>query len=404
MADSKEPAFEHLDNSTTLTQDEQLGKEIFETERQYTLWQTIKTNKRILLHCIAAFGAGTVFGYDTIANGATISMPSFLIYFGAITQEGKLYLPSIWASLWTAMSYLFQAMGGFLIGFLSDRVGRKWPCVGACCLSVIGVGVQYAAMSRGILLLGKMINGFAIGCLFATATSWASEISPMRLRGPIQSAIVLFMFFMQAIGLVVVRMYVPYITPFAFRNVFALQWAWPISTGILFAFMPESPTWLLLTGRTSAAKRSLERLYGSRNNIAARMAHLSFIIRMEAETAKREGTGNFMDLFRSNNLKRTLTVVWMFVGFGLTGACLLAQSIYFLIIAGLPAIHSYDVAIGGFGIAIIAIIGSWVYMEKVGRRSLFLVGACGNMVVMFMIGGLYYSNANGALWAVAIIM
>jgi MFS family permease len=404
MADTKEPNFEHLDSSTTMMRDEQLGEEIFENERKYTLWQAVKAHKRILWHCIAAFGAGTVFGFDSIANGATISMPSFLMYFGAVTSEGELYLPSIWASLWTAMSYLFQAMGGFLIGFVSDRVGRKWPCVGACCLSVVGVGVQYAAMSRGILLLGKMINGFAIGCLFATATSWASEISPMRLRGPIQSAIILFMFFMQAIGLVVIRMFVPYIAPSAFRNVFAIQWAWPISTGLLFAFMPESPTWLLLKGRTDAARRSLERLYGSENNIPARIAHLSFVIRMEAETAKHQGTGTYVDLFRGSNLKRTLTVVWMFVGFGLTGACLLAQSIYFLIIAGLPAIHSYDVAIGGFGIAIFAIIGSWFYMEKVGRRSLFLVGAFGNMVVMFVIGGLYYSKANGALWAVAIIM
>lgn len=62
----KEPAFEHLDNSTTLTRDEQLGEEIFEAERSYTLWKAIKTHKRILFHCIAAFGAGTVFGYDTL--------------------------------------------------------------------------------------------------------------------------------------------------------------------------------------------------------------------------------------------------------------------------------------------------------------------------------------------------
>lgn len=42
---------------------------------------------------------------------------------------------------------------------------------------------QFAATSRGMLLAGKMVNGLAIGCLFATATAWASEISAMRLRG-----------------------------------------------------------------------------------------------------------------------------------------------------------------------------------------------------------------------------
>lgn len=347
---------------------------------------------------------GMCFGYDTIANGATISMPGFELVFGAMTADHELYVPSIWASLWTAMSYLLQALGGFLIGFVSDRVGRKWPCVAASCLSVVGVGVQYAATSRGMLLGGKMINGLAIGCLFATATAWASEISPMRLRGPIQSAIILCMFFMQAIGLVVVRMFVSNITPKSYQTVFAVQWAWPILTGVLFCFMPESPTFLLLKDRPDAAKASLARLYGSDNQIDARLAHMALGIRLEEEQALKHGAGSFVDLFRGSNLKRTLTVVWMFLGFGFTGACLLAQGIYFLIIAGLEPIHSYDVAIGGFGIAVFAIIGSWFFMERTGRRSIFLIGAAGNCITMFVIGGLYYAHSNGALWAVAVIM
>lgn len=309
MAEAKTEQFEHVDVSTTMTRDEQLGERLFEVERKYTLWQAVKTHKLILLHCVAAFGAGTVFSYDTIANGATISMPAFELYFGAVTAEGELYVPSIWASLWTAMSYLLQAVGGFLIGFVSDRIGRKWSCVGASCLSVVGVGIQFAATSRAMLLGGKMVNGFAIGCLFATATAWASEISPMRLRGPIQSAIILFMFFMQAIGLVVVRLYVPNITTTAFRSVFAIQWAWPITTGLLFVFMPESPTWLLMQGRTEQARKTLVRLYGKDNEIDARLAHMAIGVRLEEEQAMQHGAGSYSNLFRSSNLKRTLTII-----------------------------------------------------------------------------------------------
>jgi len=141
MAD-KVPDFEHVDMASSLTAAEQLGDRISDAERQETLWQAVKTHKRIILHSTAAFGAGMVFGYDTIANGATISMPGFEIYFGGVTPEGELYVPSIWASLWTAMSYLLQAMGGFLIGFVSDSFGRKWPCVGSCMISIVGVGIQ----------------------------------------------------------------------------------------------------------------------------------------------------------------------------------------------------------------------------------------------------------------------
>ncbi|KAL3427197.1 maltose permease MAL61 [Phlyctema vagabunda] len=406
MADKMETSFEHVSNlDTSMTHDERSGEELFEAERNYTLIQAIRVHKRILLHCTAAFGAGMLYGFDLIINGASISMPAFLIYFGAATPEGELYLPSLWTSLWIAMSAAMQVVGGFLVPFASDRIGRRWPCVAACMISIAGVGLQYAATSRAMLLGGKMINGFAIGASLTTATAWASEISPMRLRGPIQSSIVLFTFLMQALGLVCVRMYVPVMKPSAFRTVFAIQWIWPVVTGILFALLPESPSYLVLKGRKDAARKSLSRLYGSKNNIAARLAHLSMVIRLEAETEQGEqGAGNYLDLFKGSNMKRTFTVMWMFIGFGLSGACLLAQSIYFLVIAGLPPIHAYDIAIGGFGIAIFAIVGSWFWMENVGRRSLYLAGAAGNCIVMFVIGGLYYSKANGALWAVAIIM
>lgn len=58
------PSFEHVNTlENVMTHDERNGETLFETERQLTLWQAIKTHKRILLHCTAAFGAGMVFGY-----------------------------------------------------------------------------------------------------------------------------------------------------------------------------------------------------------------------------------------------------------------------------------------------------------------------------------------------------
>lgn len=209
---------------------------------------------------------------------------------------------------------------------------------------------------------------------------------------------------MQAIGLVVVRMFVSNITPKSYQTVFAVQWAWPILTGLLFCFMPELPTFLLLKNRPEAAKASLARLYGSDNQIDARLARMALRIRLEEERALKHGAGSFVDLFRGSNLKRTLTAVWMFLGFGFTGACLLVQGIYFLIIASLEPIHSYDVAISGFSIAVFAIIKSSFLIERTSRRSIFFIGAAGNCVTMFVIGGLYYAHSNGALWAVAVIM
>ena len=89
---------------------------------------------------------------------------------------------------------------------------------------------------------------------------------------------------------------------------------------------------------------------------------------------------------------------------GLSDTALLAQNIYFLIIAGLEAVHAFDIGIGGFGVAIIAIVFSWFYMEKSGRRSLWLIGVAFNIAIMAVIGGLDYAKTKGSLWAIAILM
>lgn len=384
--------------------DLQLGESLIEKDRDSSLWASATSHKLILAHSIAALLAGGVFGYDSVINGASISMPAFLLYFGEHTATGSLFVPSIWASMWTAMSYLLQAIGGFSIGFVSDRIGRKWACVGAACISIVGVGVQFAATSRGMLLAGKMINGLAIGCIFASATSWASEISPLRLRGPIQSSIVLFMVLMQAIGLVTMRIYIEKMSPSAFRTVFALQWIWPVAAGLVFAFMPESPTFLVQKCNVDAARNALSRLYGSNNHIDARLAVLCRQVEQERLQTEARGNAGYLELFRDTNFKRTCTVFWLFLAAGLNGASLLSQNAYFLIIAGLPAVNAFDVGIGGFGLAIVAIVFSWFYMEKFGRRSIWLAGVAVNIVIMAIIGGLYYTTSKIGLWTVAILM
>jgi SP family general alpha glucoside:H+ symporter-like MFS transporter len=70
-------------------------------------------------------------GYDTIANGATIALPSFEIYFGNYDAALKvLYLPSIWTSLWSSMTGVGQIFGSAVAGPLSQKIGRRYTGIG----------------------------------------------------------------------------------------------------------------------------------------------------------------------------------------------------------------------------------------------------------------------------------
>jgi MFS family permease len=167
-------------------------------------------------------------------------MPAFLLYWGEINPEtGAAFLPSIWTSLWTAMSALAQAFGSLSVGFIADRFGRKWATVGAGLITIAGTSIQYTSTARGVLTVGKMVNGFAIGAMLSSGMTYASEVAPQAIRSQVQSILVLFTILMQAVGMGVVRSFVPDIEPQAFRNVFAVQWAVGGLVILAFSVVPE---------------------------------------------------------------------------------------------------------------------------------------------------------------------
>ncbi|KAH6974144.1 general substrate transporter [Ilyonectria sp. MPI-CAGE-AT-0026] len=377
------------------------GSAIQEEERNLTIKQAAGKCWKSIMYSSVAFAAAMMFGYDSIANGASLSMPAFQLYFGAMGETGP-YLPSIWTSLWSAMSSLSQAIGAFSAGFLMDYFGRTYVGSAFSALTVAGTAMQFVAKTRGLLLAGKIVNGFGIGAGMAAGVTYASEIAPVKLRAPIQQGIVLFTVAMFALALGVVRAFVPNITVSAFRTVFALQWAVGGLATLLFLLVPESPNFLVQKQRFAAAKKALGKIYGP-ETAGDRMALLVKTIQEEQVNSQIQ-SGSYLDCFKGTDLKRTLTILFIYIATNVAGAAFLTQNILILITAGLPAIHVFDIGVGGFGLAIVIILLTWAFAGRFRRHNAFLVGCIINLLTMVVIGGLYYAPGQSGLWASAVLM
>ena len=103
------------------------------------------------LTVFAAIG-GFLFGYDTgVISGAMI----------LIKQEFE--LSSFWQELIVSVTIGAAILGALLGGFLNQRLGRKPLLVASAIVFTVGAVVMGVALSREILLIGRITVGFGIG-------------------------------------------------------------------------------------------------------------------------------------------------------------------------------------------------------------------------------------------------
>ena len=300
------------------------------------------------------------------------------------------------------MSNLAQALGAFSVGFIMDRYGRKYVGSAASAFTIVGTALQFTAHTRSVLLGGKIISGFGIGAAQAVGVTYASEIAPIKLRAPIQQTIILFTVFMFGLALGIVRIFVPHIQPSAFRTVFAIQWAVGCIATISYLLVPESPVFLVARNRVAAARKAMIKMYGN-DQVEARVAILVKTLR-EEEAHKALNEGSYIDCFKGTDLKRTLTAMFIWTSINWGGSAFLTQNILILVIAGLPAIHAFDIGIGGFGLALVIIVSSWSVIGHFRRHNAFFFGCCLNLVLLIVIGGLAYAPGKSGLWGAAVLM
>ncbi|KZO90255.1 general substrate transporter [Calocera viscosa TUFC12733] len=274
----------------------------------------------------------------------------------------------------------------FLAPLALDRFGRKRTVWGGACLMLIGAAVQVAAKDVNWFLGGRVTLGFGTGFVNAGDLLMVLEIT-----------------------------YPCACTTFgAYYIASSYGWSWRLPALIqivpstlqffLVPFAPESPRWLVANGREVEALRILAK-YHSKGNEHHPLVLYEFEEMKSAIAAEQEAKkSGWADLFKTRGMRKrmftdmTLAICGQWSGNSMV-TYYLNQVLNTIGLTDRPEQLGINVGISVTSFAFAVSAGSTC--DIFGRRTLFLVAACGMLIwfVCITIGSaeynIHHNDASG---------
>ncbi|KAG0318186.1 hypothetical protein BGZ99_005814 [Dissophora globulifera] len=325
---------------------------------------------------------GMLFGFDISSMSGVVGTQRYQDYFHKPSSSLQ---GGIVASM-AAGSFL----GALLAGPLGDKISRKRTIMLGACIWIVGSIIQCASVNVGMLIVGRIINGIAVGLCSMIVPVYQSEIAPKDVRGRIVS--------LQQWAItwgILIQYFIQYGCSFIESNAaFRIPWGVQVVPGLILlagmTLFPYSPRWLADKGRDQEALQVLAdlRAGGNQNDpyVQAEFKEIQDAITFDRTQAAR----SYLELFRHPYGRRVFLgmalqswsqltgmnvamyyIVFIFQGAGITGqnANLQASSIQYVlnVVMTIPAI---------------------MFIDRWGRRPVLLVGSTLMALWLFLIGGL----------------
>ncbi|KAJ4418330.1 hypothetical protein N0V82_005611 [Gnomoniopsis sp. IMI 355080] len=297
------------------------------------------------------------------------------------------------------------AVGGALIlGPCNEWFGRKGAIIISTVLYTIGAALEAGAMNFGMIVGARVILGLGVGLEGGTVPVYVAETVERRLRGNLVSLYQFNIALGEVLGYAIAAM---------FLNVPG-NWRYILGSSLVFStimflgmlFLPESPRFLMLKGRTLDAFKVWKRIRGVEN---ADSREEFFIMKASVQfeqTAVTESARNkrfpFLDFITVPRCRRALVYANIMILLGqLTGvnAIMYYMSVLMTQIGFDDKQSTYMSLVGG-GSLLIGTIPAIFLMEKFGRRFWANAMLPGFFVGLVVIGASYQipltTNAGGA--------
>ena len=327
---------------------------------------------------VGALG-GLLFGFDTAVIAGTTQQLTEVFHLTPTTLGLTVFI-----------GLVGTVIGAIGSGVLGQKIGgREALRIMAILYTISAVGCAFA-WNWDALMFARLIGGLGIGGSSVLGPVYIAELAPAKWRG-------------RMVGMfqinIVVGILLAYLSNYIIttRNLGALQWRWEFGVAIvpsvLFLAMlygiPRSSRWLVTTNQTDEALEVLE-MMGSPNS-QAELQEIIDSVHLE-RGAKQE------PLFNG----RYNLPIFLAISIGLFNQlsginAILYYSNYIFASAGFS---SSSAALQTVGIGLVNLFATLLGMsliDKLGRKTLLLIGAIGMTIALAGVAGIFYMHSHQSL-------
>lgn len=334
----------------------------------------------IFMAAVAAIG-GILFGYDTAVISGTTDI-----------VRNQFSLSASGEGWYVGCALIGSIIGVLCAGSLSDYIGRKITMlISAAFFSISAIGCAICG-SFDALVAFRIIGGVGIGIVSIVSPIYISEVSPAKIRGTLVSLYQLA---------VTAGFLLAYLANWAIdagidpsaaadaglwsRMFNAEAWRGMLGSETLPAllflfiifFIPESPKWLIIRGKSSKAIAVLSRILGSEDEINAEVE--------ATRSSSGEDKGSWSDLLKPGILVAVLAgcaiaILGQFMG--VNAVLYYGPKIFSEAGFDNPMFSTVLVGLVNFATTVLAVF----IIDRVGRKQLIYWGVSGMIICLIAIG------------------
>ncbi|KAL3894277.1 MAG: hypothetical protein SGCHY_005370 [Lobulomycetales sp.] len=346
---------------------------------------------------IACLG-GFLFGYDSAIISGILVAPAFNARYGAQMPNGNYELSPGTAGDVASILQLGGFIGILFQPMFNDRLGRKQSLILLSLVFSVGAVVQAAAQTAAALYVGRFISGFCVSVLGISVSLYNTECAPSSIRGKIvggqQVMVALGAIAAYALNYGLALTLDPmdfhlYTIPLGLQALPALL----LGAGMLF--MPPSPRWLISRGRGLEARAALAYIRCS----SRESQQIDDELQGYSNALAADSNASWKRVFSPDNFPRLMVGVplILFQQFvGMNTLNYFAPQVFRDL--GVTGKSGDLLATGIIGLVkLFSVIPAVLYMDRVGRRKLFLYGTGGMAICLAYVGIFYELVQRGLL-------